>query len=153
VDDEVVASDELEEVVTATKLVGALIAESLADLSPAITAAQWRVLVLAAEGDCNVSAVAEDLRVHRSNASRLCDRLVTAGLLRRRRSELDRRHVLLALTPAGRRLYGRAMDYRRRRLQEAMTLMTAAERADLARSFTRLVSAAAEVRMTARSEG
>jgi DNA-binding MarR family transcriptional regulator len=148
-----VSSDELDQVVSATKLVGALIAESLVDVRPAITAAQWRVLVLASDGDCNVSAVAEDLRVHRSNATRVCDRLVAAGLLRRRRSEQDKRHVLLALTPAGRGLFETAMGYRRRRLAAAMELLTETERADLARSFTRLVEAAAEVRMTQRREG
>jgi DNA-binding MarR family transcriptional regulator len=153
VGDVVVAPDELDQVVTATKLVGALIAESLADVRPAISAAQWRVLVLASDGDCNVSAVADDLKVHRSNATRVCDRLVTAGLLRRRRSEEDKRQVLLELTPAGRRLYDTAMDYRRSRLEEAMALMTDDERADLARCFTRLVEVAAEVKMTTRSEG
>jgi DNA-binding MarR family transcriptional regulator len=148
-----ILDDELDQVVTATRLVGALIAESLANLRPAITAAQWRVVVLASEGNCNVSAVADDLGVHRSNATRVCDRLVAAGLLRRRRADEDKRQVLLVLTPAGRRLFNKAMDYRRSRLAEAMALMTEDERADLARSFTRLVEAAAEVKMTARTEG
>ncbi len=148
-----VASDQLDQVVAGTRLVGALIAESLAQLRPAISMPQWRVLVLASERDCNVSAVAEDLGVHMSNASRACDRLVAAGLLERARAEHDRRHVVLTLTPAGRRLFDRAMDYRRRRLQDAMALMTPDERADLARCLTRLVEAATEVRMTARTAG
>ena len=37
------SSDELDQVMAATRLVGALIAESMAHLRPAITAAQWRV--------------------------------------------------------------------------------------------------------------
>jgi DNA-binding MarR family transcriptional regulator len=148
-----VSADHVNQVVTATKLVGALIAESLVTLRPSISAPQWRVLVLASQGDCNISAVAEDLGVHRSNATRVCDRLMTAGLLERRRAEDDKRHVLLALTPAGRRLFNRAMEYRRHRLEEAMAQMTESERADLARCFTRLVEAAAEVKMTHRSEG
>lgn len=142
--------DELDQVVAGTRLVGALIAGSLAKLRPAVTAAQWRVLVLASEGDCNVSAVATDLGVHRSNATRICDRLVAAGLLRRRRAAEDKRQVLLELTPGGRRLFNDAMDYRRGRLAEAMALMSDEERADLARCFTRLVEAAAAVRMTDR---
>jgi DNA-binding MarR family transcriptional regulator len=153
VDDLEVSYDELEQVVAATKMVGALIAESLVDVRPAITAAQWRVLVLSSDGGCNVSSIAEDLGVHRSNASRVCDRLVRAGLLCRRRSDQDKRHVLLALTPAGRRLFNSAMEYRRRRLEEAMGRMTEAERADLARCFTRLVECAAEVKLTQRSAG
>jgi DNA-binding MarR family transcriptional regulator len=148
-----VAPEQLEQVVTATRLVGALIGESLANVRPAITAPQWRVLVLASEGDCNVSAVAEDLGVHMSNATRTCDRLVAAGLLERRRAEHDRRHVLLALTAAGRQLFDEAMAHRRTRIEEAMERMSVQERTDLARSFTRLVEAAREVRMTARTQG
>lgn len=145
--------DHVEQVVIATRLVGALIAESLANLRPAVTAAQWRVLVLAAEGGCNITAVADDLGVHRSNATRVCDRLVEAGLLQRVRADHDRRHLLLALTPAGHRLFDQAMEYRRSRLSEAMALLSERERADLARCFARLVAVATEVKMTKRSQG
>ena len=55
------AREQVDAVVAATRVVGALIAESLAGLQPGLTMPQWRVLVLANEGDCNVSAVAEDL--------------------------------------------------------------------------------------------
>ena len=145
--------EELDQVVAGTRLVGGLIAESLANLRPVVSAAQWRVLVLASEGDCNVSAVATDLGVHRSNATRICDRLVAAELLRRRRAGDDKRQVMLELTPGGRRLFEEAMAYRRGRLAEAMALLSDDERAELARSFTRLVDAAAAVRMTARTDG
>jgi hypothetical protein len=63
------AREQVDAVVAATRVVGALIAESLASLQPGLTMPQWRVLVLANEGDCNVSAVAEDLGVHMSNAT------------------------------------------------------------------------------------
>lgn len=134
---------QLDEVVHGTRLVAALIAESLAGLEPAVTAPQWRVLVLAHAGGCNVTGVAADLGVHISNATRTCDRLVAAGLLQRRRAEHDRRHVLLALTPSGRRLFDRAMEHRRRRLEQAMALMDPEDRAELARGLTQLVRAAA----------
>src|SRR3954463_5125473 len=111
-----VAREQVDRVVDATPGGGALIAESVGGLEPALTMPQWRVLVLANEGDCNVSAVAEDLRVHRSNATRMCDRLVAAGLLERRRAEYDRRHVLLVLTVGGKELFESAMEYRRRRI-------------------------------------
>src|SRR3954463_6243126 len=50
-----VAREQVDRVVEATRVVGALIAESLVSLEPALTMPQWRVLVLANEGDCNVS--------------------------------------------------------------------------------------------------
>lgn len=142
-----VSADQVERVLAATRLVGGLIAESLVNLDPPLTMPQWRVLVLTAEGDCNVSAVAEDLRVHMSNATRLCDRLVRAGLLERRRAEHDRRHVLLAQTSAGQALFERAMEYRRSRIEQAMALMGVDDRAALAESVSVLVTAATRARM------
>lgn len=134
--------EEVEPVVQATRLVGGLIAASLASLEPPLTMPQWRVLVLASEGSCNVSAVADDLRVHMSNATRTCDRLVRAGLLERRRTEQDRRQVLLVLSEAGRELYEIAMGYRRRRLEELMARMEPEDRVELARTTALLVAAA-----------
>ncbi|HKV22888.1 MAG TPA: MarR family transcriptional regulator [Mycobacterium sp.] len=49
----------------------------------------------------NLAAVADDLNVNPSNASRTCDKLIRAGLLDRDVSELDRRHIDLSLTAAG----------------------------------------------------
>jgi DNA-binding MarR family transcriptional regulator len=152
-DTAVVAPEQVDQVVGATRVVGALIAESLANLEPALTMPQWRVLVLANEENCNVSAVAGDLKVHMSNATRICDRLVAAGLLERRRAEYDRRHVLLVLTAAGRALFESAMDYRRRRIEVAMALMGQDERAALASASSLFVEAATQARMTVRSQG
>lgn len=127
-----VEADELESVVAGTRVVAALIAESLVNLDPSVTMPQWRVLVLADSGECNVSAVADDLGVHMSNATRVCDRLVSAGLLARRRDQHDRRKVVLELTRDGRALFEQAMAYRRGRLEQAMALMDAEEQAALA---------------------
>jgi DNA-binding MarR family transcriptional regulator len=149
----VASREQVDQVVAATRVVGALIAESLASLEPALTMPQWRVLVLAHEGNCNVSAVAEDLRVHMSNATRICDRLVAAGLLERRRAEYDRRHVLLVLTAEGQALFESAMDYRRRRIEGALALMGLEDRAAVASAASLFVDAATQARMTIRSQG
>jgi DNA-binding MarR family transcriptional regulator len=125
------ASQEVETVVRATQAVGGLIAETLAGLAPSVTMPQWRALVLAAEGPCTVSDVAEDLGIHASNATRLCDRLVRAGLVRRERADDDRRRVLITPTPAGRRLHRRAMEQRREHIEAALAEMTSEERSEL----------------------
>lgn len=137
-----VRAEDVEPVVEATRLIAGLIAASLASLEPPLTMPQWRVLVLASESNCNVSAVAEDLGVHMSNATRTCDRLVRAGLLERQRTDVDRRQVLLVLSDAGRRLYEVAMGYRRRRLEALMAQMDPEDRAALARTTALLVAAA-----------
>ena len=134
---------QVDAVVASTRTVGALIAESLAAVEPPITMPQWRVLVLASETPMNASAVAHDLGIHQSNATRICDRLVKAGLLDRRRAEDDRRHVVLTLTDAGRQLYETAMGLRRARVERAMALMSAGDRAALAAAMTAFSEAAA----------
>ena len=77
------------------------------------------------------------------------------GVLRdlRYRLRWPHRRGVIALTPAGRRLLDRAMNYRRDRLEQARPLLTEDERADLARCFTRLVEAATEVKMTKGAQG
>jgi len=122
----------VEQVLDASRVFGALIAESLANVDPPVTMPQFRVLVLAAEAPRNLSAIADDLEVHPSNATRLCDRLVRAGLLDRRRSDADRRQVHLTLTPRGRRLVEKAMSHRREQVERAMAHMSEEERAALA---------------------
>lgn len=132
---------DVEAVLDATRAVGALIAETLATADPSVTMPQWRVLVLASEGDCNVSAVAEDLEIHASNATRICDRLVQAGLLRRERAAWDRRHVLLVLTDRGRHLVDTATADRRRRIARAMSHLSPQQQEDLAQALRDLAGA------------
>ncbi len=55
----------------------------------------------------NLTAVAEALAVHPSNASRAVDRLITADLLDRQDAPHDRRSLTLTLTPAGKQLVDR----------------------------------------------
>lgn len=79
-----------------------------------ITLAQLRALTMVANRDrCNVAAVATGLGVHPSNATRIVDRLVRAGLLDRRIDPADRRHLALGLTERGHELVT-AIDHRRR---------------------------------------
>ena len=148
-----VPAHEVDQVVAGTRLVGGLIAASLANLEQPLTMPQWRVLVLAELGICNVSVVAADLGVHMSNATRTCDRLVAAGLLERRRADHDRRQVLLALTESGQRLYDDAMAFRRRRLEQALVRMHATDRAELARTIGLLVAAAETAGLTPHDHG
>lgn len=136
-----VPAEQVDAVLAATQVVGGLIAESLAAVQPAVTVPQWRVLVLASRGSSNVSAVAEDLGVHASNATRICDRLVALGLLSRRRSPDDRRHVLLVLTEEGQRFVEEAMGYRRDRVEQAMARLAEDHREVLADALSEFASA------------
>src|SRR3954470_22338495 len=89
-----VQADEVEAAMAATRVLVALSARSIAGLDGRITLPQFRVLVMVAStGPVNLGAVARALGVHPSNATRACDRLVTAGLLDRRDDPDDRRNL------------------------------------------------------------
>jgi DNA-binding MarR family transcriptional regulator len=84
-----------------------------ADLRPlGLTPAQAETLgVLAAHGQLTLGGLGELLVCESgTNPSRLVDRLVGAGLVRREGEQGDRRRVLLSLTPQGRTLAARVAD-------------------------------------------
>jgi DNA-binding MarR family transcriptional regulator len=70
-------------------------------------------VVVGHHGSLNLNQLADQLGVIPSSASRLCDRLVAAGLLDRRVSERNRREVVLTLRTAGQRLL-EAVEHDRR---------------------------------------
>jgi DNA-binding MarR family transcriptional regulator len=73
-----------------------------------------------------------------SSASRLCDRLVAAGLVERRTSEANRRVTFISLTTAGSRLLAGMREARLAELSALMSGMSAAERDDLLRGLRAL---------------
>ena len=88
--------------VTAARALVAVAVRSVNAAPVDITLPQHRVLVLlASRGEQSVGALAEQLGVNASNASRVCDRLQRLGLVSRRRSTHDARSVKVALTDDG----------------------------------------------------
>lgn len=76
-----------------------------------LTFARYEVLMLLAfsrRGALPVTKVGERLLVHPTGITRLVDKLEAQGLVRRAPHPEDRRSVLVAVTPAGRRLAKRA---------------------------------------------
>ncbi len=133
--------DDVEAVLASTRDIGGLIARTLALLEPSVTMPQWRVIVLASDGGCNITTIAADLGIHPSNATRLCDRLVRQGLLERRRADQDRRQVLVTLTEEGQRFHRDAMELRRRAVTRAMESMVAEDRKALAAALPTFAAA------------
>jgi DNA-binding MarR family transcriptional regulator len=136
-----VPAAQVDVVVRASRVFGSLIATTLAQVEPPVSMPQWRALVLASEEGCHVSTIAEDLAVHPSNATRIVDRLESAGLVERHRDDADRRQVLVALTARGRALYDEAMGLRRERIEAAMARLTADDRRDLVAALERFTEA------------
>lgn len=104
----------IEALLLASRAMVSLAARTLAELDPEVTVPQSRALiVLASRGPQRVTDIAADLGVAPSTATRMCDRLVRKGLIRRYRSASNRREVRLSLTPSGQVLV-RGLTQRRR---------------------------------------
>ena len=133
---------------SAARIFGAITAESIARVGEVVTLPQLRVLVLASQpGQLNATGVANALDVHLSSASRICDRLVQAGLLDRRDLPQDRRNVELTLTPAGERLLKSVNAHRRQVFTRVLRRMDITEQEALAEALSRFVAAADEYSM------
>jgi DNA-binding MarR family transcriptional regulator len=139
------AADErldISQLMFASRAILAAAVRALESVDSSVSVPQMRVLVLLWTGEpLNLTAVAEGLGVNASNASRTCDRLVSAGLVDRGEDTTDRRHVTLTLTPRGRSFVERLMERREHELttivarmgeRERRRLMTALEPFNLA---------------------
>ena len=139
------SADQIDAVLRASRALVGIAAESIAAVDDNVTVPQWRVLVMVdTRGPLNLAAVAAGLDVNPSNASRICDRLIKAGLLDRRESPIDRRNITLTLTAAGRRLVTKVVRHRRRAITRALRDMTPGDRDLLAAAFDRFAAAAGE---------
>lgn len=120
-------------------------ASSIAEAADVVTVPQFRVLVMVhTRGPLNLAAVAADLDVNPSNASRTCDKLIKAGFLDRAVSENDRRHITLTLTTSGRRLVEKVFARRRAAIEKVLRTMPLAQRDALAVSLSTFAEAVGE---------
>lgn len=105
-----------------------------------LTAMQWEPLLIIARGVDTVAALARTSQVDCGSMTRMLDRLETKGLLRRRRSETDRRVVHLELTPKGREVTQKIMPLVKEELAVHLRDFTAEERSTLTNLLSRMAS-------------
>jgi len=123
-----------------------LTARSLAAVEGEVTLPQFRTLVvLAARGPQRSVDIADELQVNPSTGSRMVDRLVRKGLVRRTRSTSDRREVRLHLTTAGHEVVEQVMERRRADLDDLVTATAALWKPTVTRALTAFAEAAGEV--------
>ena len=135
-------------VLSASRVLVAVAARSLAHLDEAedVTLAQYRSLVvLASRGAQGMASLAEVLSVTPPTASRLCDRLVRKGLVRRRTDRNDRRQVRVALTESGRRLVDVVTERRRREIADLLRAVPEDARRSVVAGLQLLAESAGEV--------
>ena len=95
-----------------------------------------------------IDAVRSPLRLTHSATVRLVDRLVAAGMARRREGP-DRRSVAVELTPAGHAAAAAAVKARAEALEEALAGLDPGERAELARLHAKVLGTLTDGRATA----
>jgi DNA-binding MarR family transcriptional regulator len=101
------------------------------------------LLVIERDEGVNLRGLAAGLKMILSSASRLCDRLIAAGMLERVPGRVDRREIALFLTPSSRNLLGELRDARRQVVARALAEMTPAGRAALLAGLTEFAAVAA----------
>ncbi|MTD12681.1 MarR family transcriptional regulator [Nakamurella sp. YIM 132087] len=93
----------------------------MAAVEDEVTVTQLRALVvLSTRGDLDLRGLADAMGVHPSNATRLCDRLVAAGLVVRRDNQNDRRHLVLTVTSRGRAVVDAVTEARRQAVGDVL---------------------------------
>jgi DNA-binding MarR family transcriptional regulator len=101
------------------------------------------LLVIDRAGSLNLTRLAEALGASQSAASRLCDRIVAAGLLSRDRTAVSRREVVLFPTESGRRLAEWVRGRRRAALGDVLEAMSPDGREALAKGLRELAAGGA----------
>ncbi len=136
----------MDAVLSASRVLVAIAARSLADAGEEVTLTQYRSLVvLASRGPQSMAELAEAVAVTPPTASRLCDRLVKKGLVRRRTDRHDRRQVHIALTQTGRDLVDAVTARRRQEIADLLTAVPIKTQRSVAVALTQLAQAAGEV--------
>ena len=105
--------------------------ESGTDLSPSLTGA---LATIERHGAITPSELAARERVQRPTVTRFVCRLEELGLVARAADPTDRRSALITITPAGRDLLATARTRKDAFLSERLELLSAADRATLARA-------------------
>ena len=130
---------------TASRLLVAISARSIALVDESMTIPQFRTLViLSNEGPVNLSTLAGLLDVQPSTTGRMVDRLVSAGLIDRRPHPTSRRELVVELTAHGHRVVQKVTANRRTELARVVEKMPARERGGMLRALTAFHSAGGE---------
>lgn len=132
-------------VLTASRLLVAVSARSIAAVEDTITLAQVRLLVvLDSRGPMKLIGLAELLAVNPSAATRMVDRLVAVDMVDRRPNPATRREVVIGLTPVGRQVVLGITERRRAEIAGIVARMPEATRYGLVEALIAFAEAGDE---------
>ena len=130
---------------TASRLLVAISARSIARVDETITIPQFRTLVILSTRDpLNLATLSGLLDVAPSTTGRMVDRLVTAGLLDRRPHPESRRELVVELTPHGRRVVRAVTAHRRDEIAAVVQKMPQSKRHGLVSALAAFSDAGGE---------
>ena len=136
---------DVEVTLTASRALVGVVARTLADVLEVVTLPQFRMLVvLCAEGPLRSGVLSDRLGIHQSTLTRLADRLVAQGWVRREPNAESRREVMVDLTDAGRELVTKVLEARRTDLARILGKATPEDRAVIRAGFEAFALAAGE---------
>ncbi len=146
-DSDPVREADIDAVLAGSRVLVGVAARSMADIEDVVSVPQLRALmIVATRGPLSLTALADDMGIHPSNATRACDRLVASGLLDRRDDPADRRQLLLDLTPAGRAVIDGVLARRRAAIADVLQRMPTAHRRVVGRALAHFAAAGGEPR-------
>lgn len=134
-----------EAMLTASRLLVAVSARSVASVDDSITLPQFRLLVvLSSRGSLKLVTLAEHLGVNPSTATRAVDRLIATGMVTRTTNPESRREIVIDLTPAGRRMVSKVTKRRRAEIARIVSRMPVSRRRGLVKALTAFAEAGGE---------
>jgi DNA-binding MarR family transcriptional regulator len=140
-----VRDEEADAVLAACRMLVALSAQSIAAVEDAADVTQVRALVvISSRGSVSLGELAAAAGLHLTRASRLCDRLVAAGLIDRADDPTNRRQLTLTLTPSGERVVRTVMAHRRAAIKPILARLTKQRRAELVSVLKEFAAAGGE---------
>ncbi len=133
------------ELLTASRLLVAIAARSLAAVEESLTLPQYRMLVvLDAQGPSSLARMAENLEVNPSTALRMVERLSVAGMVEKIPNPKNRREVLLRLTPSGWQVVRQVTENRRAQMAAIVQALDPQSREDLVNALRKFTEAGGE---------
>ncbi|GLY51233.1 MarR family transcriptional regulator [Lentzea sp. NBRC 102530] len=140
-------------VLTASRLLVAVSARSLAAVEETLTLPQFRMVVLLdSRGPMSLTALADLLQVNPSTAKRMIDRLVTSGMVEREPNPATKREVVVVASAEGSRVVRQVMARRRAEISTIVARMPEHLRHGLVQALTAFAEAGGEPRWSAADE-
>ncbi|GAA0953299.1 MarR family transcriptional regulator [Actinocorallia libanotica] len=134
---------------TASRLLVAISARSLAAVGEGVTLPQFRMLSsLSVQGPMKLSALADLLGVNPSTALRMAERLVLAQLITRRVNPRNRREILLGLAPAGHRVVADVTARRHEEISQVVARLDPEQRTALIQALAAFTVAGGDLPAT-----